>query len=506
MEFNSYLFLLVFLPAVLVLLALGQGALRPWLLLGAGLAFYALGSLASLPYLLGSALINYGLARRIAPVQDPARGRWMRWGVAANVVSLVLIKYTAFLVENLLPSAFAPAPLHLFLPLGLSFFTFQQISFLVDVGRRTVEPPAPLTYLAGLTFFPAVISGPIAYLREVFPQITARPSPEARREDWQVGSGQFAIGLFKKTVLADSFALWVDPLFAAVHAGHYPSTAQGWMMVLGYLFTMYFDFSGYSDMALGSARMLGVRLPLNFFSPLRVTSIMDWWRRWHMSLGRFVNDYVFQSLALPLTRMAMMRRYGRFGVTLWGVLVPTATAMFVIGAWHGGRWTYIVFGALHAFYMVTAELWRFFMGRRLKGVAPRARAVIGHGLTMVCVLVALAPFRADDMGDTLRIWSGMAGLMKGGAIDWPMSPATASLALIELLGGFAFVYLLPNTAQLFQAHQPSLPSPVYQQAPAPWINLQWRADWRWGLALGFIFALGAICISRGGGQFVYFAF
>ncbi|KAG5716965.1 hypothetical protein E4T56_gene9077, partial [Termitomyces sp. T112] len=121
----------------------------------------------------------------------------------------------------------------------------------------TVEPPAPLTYLAGLTFFPAVISGPIAYLREVFPQITARPSPEARREDWQVGSGQFAIGLFKKTVLADSFALWVDPLFAAVHAGHYPSTAQGWMMVLGYLFTMYFDFSGYSDMALGSARMLG---------------------------------------------------------------------------------------------------------------------------------------------------------------------------------------------------------------------------------------------------------
>lgn len=516
MAFNAYPFLLLFLPVVLALLALarlwadraGQPRLRQWLILGAGVSFYALGSLASLPYLLVSALVNYWLACRIVSQHGVRRRIWMRAGVGANVASLVFIKYTGFLAEIILPAAMLPTTLHLFMPLGLSFFTFQQISFLIDVERETVAPPRPLTYLTSITFFPSVISGPIAYPRELFPQIASQPAPDAGREDWQVGSGQFAVGLFKKTVIADSFAMWVDPMFAAVHSGLAPSLAQSWMMVAGYLFYMYFDFSGYSDMALGCARMLRVRLPLNFYSPLRVTSIMDWWRRWHMSLGRFVNDYVFQSLALPLTRMAMGRRYGRFGVMVWGVLIPTGVAMFVIGAWHGGRWTYIVFGGLHAFYMVVAESWRFLMGRRMKGIAPRARAVLGHGLTLVCVLVALAPFRADNMADTLRIWAGMADLGAEGApaIAWPVSPATFWLAFIEILGAMLFVYLLPNTAQVFVDRQPSLPSPVYQTAPAPFLRLRWRANWRWGLFIGFIFALGAICVSRGGGQFVYFAF
>lgn len=516
MTFNSYPFLFLFMPIVLVAMALTgwparSGALtgtrRLWVIVLFSLCFYTLASPASLPFLLGSAAFNYVAAGWIARLEGDRRMLCTRLAVAANLLSLILCKYTVFLLENLAPALVPSHGLGVFLPLGLSFFTFQQISFLVDVSRVTTVVPRPLPYLASVSFFPSVISGPITYLREIFPQLSADQDKAVARQDRMVGMGQFSIGLFKKTVLADSFTLWVDPLFTQLHAGHTPSTPQAWMMVVGYLFQMYFDFSGYSDMALGLGRMMGVRLTLNFFSPFRVTTIMDWWRRWHISLGRFVNDYVFQSLALPLTRAAMMRRYGRLGVTAAGTLLPTAIAMFTIGAWHGGRWTYIVFGALHATYMVVAELWRFLTGRRKKVLPSWLRIILGHGLTMLCVLVALAPFRADTMADTGRLWLAMAGQGGFSALDWPFPGAVMGhMALAELLGALVWVYLLPNTAQIFEAFAPSLPSPLYTQAPAPLIRLHWRPGLAWGLFIGAAFALGAIFVSRGGGQFVYFAF
>lgn len=506
MAFNSYGFLFVFLPLLWLVnrWARRNVVTRQVMLLIFGLVFYAMAGLASLPFLAVSMVVNFLLARCIHAASGEGRRRWTWVGVSLNVLSLVTIKYAAFLMGpwgGIWPLHLAGGAL--FLPLGMSFFTFQQISYLVDVSRGTLQPPRPLTYGASILFFPCLLSGPIVYVREIAPQLD-KPQDEGEvGQDMAVGLGQFAIGLTKKTVAADTMALWVDPLFAATQAGGQPSMMQGWLMVMGYLLQMYFDFSGYSDMALGLARMLGLRLPLNFYSPLRVTSIVDWWRRWHMSLGRFVNDYIFQSLALPLTRWAMARNAGRRGVMAAGVLLPTAISMFVIGAWHGGRWTYIVFGALHAFYMVVAEMWRMARGRK----AAPLPVWLGNVLTILCVLIALAPFRADTMEAASRIWLGMAGVAGRAGVAWPFPGAvTAQLAWAEVLAGLLFVYLLPNTAQIFADRQPSLPSPLFKQVPAAWVALTWRPTVVWGLALGALLALGAVFVSRVGGQFVYFAF
>lgn len=506
MAFNSYGFLLAFLPLLCCAnhwVRRGASARQAVLLLF-GTVFYAMGSLLSLPFLAGSLAVNFVLARQIHHAQGEARRRWTWAGVGLNVLSLVYIKYAAFLLGDwAVVWPFHLAGGGLFLPLGMSFFTFQQISFLVDVSRGTLQPPRLLTYAAGIVFFPCLLSGPIVYVREIAPQLD-RPQDESEAGlDMTVGLGQFAIGLAKKAVVADTMALWVDPLFVATQAGGQPSLVQGWLMVTGYLLQMYFDFSGYSDMALGLGRMLGLRLPLNFYSPLRATSIIDWWRRWHMSLGRFVNDYIFQSLALPLTRWAMVRGASRWGVSAAGVLLPTALSMFVIGAWHGGRWTFIAFGALHALYMVAAELWRMVRGRK----AAPLPVWLGNGLTILCVLVALAPFRADTMAAASRIWLGMAGMAGGAGVAWPFpGAAMAQLALAEVIAGLLFCYLLPNTGQLFIGHTPALPSPLFRQLPRARITLIWRPNIVWGLMLGMMLALGAIFVSRIGGQFVYFAF
>jgi len=513
MAFNSYGFALLFLPLVWVAYLLaarfcGRG-IRLAVVIAAGLAFYALACTWALPVLLISLAGNYGAARMIAAAQGAARQRWLALGVSANVAALVVYKFTGFFGANLALIVPGPPVLReLALPLGISFFTFQQISLLVDVSRGLVTQLRPLTYLASILFFPYLVSGPITYYREFASQIEGEP------EDWKgngvAGITLFSIGLFKKTVLADTLILWVDPMFADVASGHSPVTVQAWAMVIGFLFQMYFDFSGYSDMAAGVARLFGVRLPLNFYSPMRVTSIMDWWRRWHMSLGRFVNDYIFQSLALPLTRKAMMRGYGNWGVKALGVLVPTAVSMLVIGAWHGGRWTYVLFGLLHAVYMVIAEIWLFWRKKHRKRKAPPSRLanMRGHVLTMLCVLVALVPFRAPDMGSVWRIWQSMVGLGSEQALlTWPMlAPVGAGVVVAELAVALFIVYALPNTAQLLDRLAPSLPFAGADKISRGVLPLRWRPGLAWGLIMGALLMLGLTFVSRGANSFVYFSF
>lgn len=513
MAFNSYAFALLFLPLVWLAHGLAARLIGPrarlMVIIAAGLAFYALACAWALPILLTSLAGNYLVARLILASAGQARQRWLVLGVSANVLGLVWLKFSGFLGANLALLLPVPPVLREWaMPLGISFFTFQQISLLVDLARGLVPSLRPLTYLASILFFPYLVSGPITYFREFAPQVEGEARDMGR--DAVAGITLFAIGLFKKAVLADSLALWVDPMFATVAAGQHPAMAQAWVMVLGFLFQMYFDFSGYSDMAAGVARLLGVRLPLNFYSPMRVTSIMDWWRRWHMSLGRFVNDYIFQSLALPLTRKAMMRGYGRWGVTVLGVLVPTAVSMFVIGAWHGGKWTYITFGLLHACYMVVAEAWLFWRkkNRKRKGAAPPSRLALvrGHLLTMLCVLIALVPFRAPDMGSALRLWGAMAGA-HGAWLPWPVMPAVGGMVVaVELALSLAIVYTLPNTAQLLERLDIALPFAGAEKIGRGVVRVVWRPSLIWGAAVGAMLLLGLAFISRGGNSFVYFSF
>jgi len=504
--FNSYGYLLLFLPLVVTLYRgvarFGSRAHRLLVLITASLAFYALADASALSLLLASLVGNFLLARRICA--SDAKQSWVSFGVVANLAVLVWFKFAPFGSENLEPLwGHNPTAVgHLLLPVGLSFYTFQQIAFLVDTARERIGRAKPLTYAASVLFFPTIVAGPITYYREFAPQVDTEPDSARLADDLIIGLVQIAMGLFKKAVIADTFALWVDPLFTKSAGGLIPAPCVSWAMVTGFLLEMYFDFSGYSDMAMGSARMLGIRLPLNFYSPLRVTNIMQWWRRWHMSLGRFVNEYVFQSLALPLTRWGMGRRLARASLLVVAVLLPTAVSMVVIGAWHGANWTYLVFGLMHAGYMITAECW-IFIRRKRKVAAQAWHGWLGNALTLVAVLFALAPFRATDMPTALGIWRGMLGFSHDLPGSLGFIPGGGAIVVIQIAIGLAICWLLPCSTRLLDKFEPCLDWERWRSVSEPTVRLEWRPNLRWGLACGALLFVGLAFISRGSGGFVY---
>jgi alginate O-acetyltransferase complex protein AlgI len=516
MAFNSYLFILVFLPLALTLYYLvacsSLRRLRLPLLIGLTLAFYAKAAIHQLPLLLASVVLNYVCARVIATTSGRTRHGILTIGVSTNVLTLLYFKYTGFLVETVNDLAHTGINLpDIALPLGLSFYTFQQIAFLVDTSREQIKPTNPLVYASSILFFPFIISGPITFYREIGPQLGKQIEARAIPANLLVGLVLFSIGLFKKTVLADSFALWVDPLFAASGNGAPIGAAGAWGAAAAYLLQIYYDFSGYSDMALGIARMLGILLPLNFFSPIRSTSIIDYWRRWHMTLGRFVNLYIFQPLSLPLSRWAAVRSLSRGQMLIVGTLFPTFLTMVIIGAWHGGRWTYMVFGAMHGVYMMVNETWKFATRKKRKGKAVTAtQIVLGNLLTMVAVVLALVAFRSPDLATAGRLWadmSGLNGLHLPLAVGWPALKSIGGSGLaIFLVVGFAIAYLLPNTAQLLSRFDPALEWPKWRELSPPVAGISWAPTVGWALFLGGLFLLGFSFIGRGGTSFVYFGF
>ena len=509
MAFNSYGFVLVFLPVTVLAywiwarLCPGRGRLI--LLIAASLFFYALAARGALVLLLASITLNFLGSRLILASSGKARHAWLSAGVSANILLLLYFKYSGFLLANMGLVSMASPLRDIILPLGISFFTFQQIAFLVDTARARIGPAHPLTYGASILFFPTILAGPITYYREFAPQAEADPDRGLIGTHVGVGAILLALGLFKKVVIGDSLALWVDPLFAAAGAGQEMGMLLAWSMAVGYLLQLYFDFSGYSDMALGCARMVGIRLPLNFFSPMRVTSIIDWWRRWHMSLGRFVGDYIFQPLALPLTRWAMRRRLGRWPVHILSVLVPTFIAMFIVGAWHGGNWTFMVFGLLHAFFMVVAEGWRFLRRKSRRKTVSRGAKIAGNCATLSAVLITMIPFRAPDMATTMHLWEAMIGLGNAGApVVWGALPGLGATGYgLMMLLAAAIVFLLPNSAQFLGKFDPALAWAAWRGQARPCLNLSFAPRLAWTIPLGVLFFLGLAFISRGSGGFVY---
>lgn len=514
MAFNSYGFLLAFLPASVLaywlwaLIWPGRGRLL--LLIASTLAFYALAARGAIAVLLVSLAANFLVSRCII-AQGEGRGRraWLVTGVGANILLLLYFKYSGFLLANLGLVASGAALSSLLLPLGLSFYSFQQIAFLVDSARGRVGKAHPLTYAASILFFPTILSGPITYFREFAPQIEASPERARIGSDISIGAILLIMGLFKKVVIGDSLGLWVDPLFAAAERGQSLGTLLAWAVAAAYLLQLYFDFSGYSDMAIGCARMFGIRLPLNFFSPLRVTSIIDWWRRWHMSLGRFVGDYIFTPLALPLTRAAARRRLGRWPSHVLGVALPTFIAMFVIGAWHGGKWTFLLFGLLHGLYMVIAESWRFARRKAQRRIsspgATIAGNIAGNIMTLCAVVITMVPFRAPDLATTFHLWAAMVGL--GGtaaAPPWGALPglgASGLAVMMALAAGIAF--LLPNSAQLLGAFDPALYWRDWRRKAPAALRIAVRPTVAWGALIGIMAFVGLAFLSRGTGGFVY---
>ncbi len=516
MSFNSLVFLFAFLPFVLIVyycLSLTRlHSLRLPFLVLMTLLFYAHAQPRYVPLLLVSIIVNYLLAVLIVRTDHHRTKQiWLILGVTANAGTLLYLKYFSAVSGAAYGVFGATSPfVNIVAPLAISFYTFQQIGFLVDVARGRAIPDGLMKYMAFVAFFPTLLSGPITLNQEVAPQLAVRPDRRSIAQNLLIGLVIFSFGLFKKTVFADTAALWADPVFNAAQGGAHPGFFLSWGAAFTYTLQIYFDFSGYSDMAIGVARMLGIVLPLNFFSPLRSTSISELWRRWHMTLSRFVRMYIFQPLTIPLTRLSADRGYGRWTSLAVSALLPTFLSMLIIGTWHGPSWTYVAFGIMHGTFMCINEVYNAITKKRRRGKKDTRPALFVFGLlTLLAFVSAEVPFRADSMSAAWRIFAGMAGLYGLGI----SSDRSASLAsggnamMIPIIAvGLCIVYLFPNTEQIMDRVRPALEWDKWRQVDPARFSFMFNFNYVWVGAVSVVLFFGFAFLSRGSTSFIYFKF
>jgi alginate O-acetyltransferase complex protein AlgI len=414
---------------------------------------------------------------------EPKQRLWiLLTGLGFNLFLLGYFKYASFLADNvslLLGVDWKVEPQSL--PLGISFFTFQKIAFLVDV------------YLAG----------PIVRHNEIMPQFQKLPR-HPRASDFAIGAGIFGIGLFKKVCLADPSASWVTPVFSAAAAGAPVGFVDAWTAALAYSFQLYFDFSGYSDMAIGLARLFGIVLPINFYSPYKAVNIIDFWRRWHISLSRFLRDFIY--IPLGGNRHGVPRRYFNLAI-----------AMLLGGLWHGAAWTFVLWGAVHGLMLALNHGWHYL--RRRVGMPPGKGPLEVHiaacALTFLAVTSAWVLFRAPSLASAGTMLSAMYDVRGPGIVhavatycwaQWDLLHefrwSESSALWLLLVGSVAFI--LPNTYQLFQSFRPALiERRLEHEASKP--RLRWVPNATWAMGLS-VLVLIAILRIRELSPFIYFQF
>lgn len=454
MLFNSYSFIFIFLPSVFAgffaLARYSTAYAAAWLAL-ASLIFYGYWNPLYVSLLLGSIVFNYlcgmGIARAETGGAVSLRKRLLFLAITANLALLAYYKYANFFLDSLntLSGSHWLAS-SIVLPLGISFFTFTQIAYLVDTSQGKVKEYNFVHYVLFVTFFPHLIAGPVLHHKDMMPQFAHHATYRINWNNLANGWMLFVLGLCKKVLWADSFAVYANTLFDGVlhDASTLPTMYEAWSGALAYTMQIYFDFSGYSDMALGIALMFNIRLPVNFSSPYQSTSITEFWRRWHISLSTFLRDYLY--IPLGGNRHGALRRYINLFLT-----------MLLGGLWHGAGWTYVAWGALHGIYLALNHLWRALPRPALFRLIPSwSGKLLGGALTFVAVVIAWVLFRADSMAQALRILQAMSGIaVRDISLDQVLHGqmlAAAGLSgrdfLRLLLPGLLWVWLLPNSTRL----------------------------------------------------------
>jgi alginate O-acetyltransferase complex protein AlgI len=545
MLFNSTTFLVYFLPVVLagyfLLGRIGHPILPITWLTVTSLFFYGWWNVNYVPLILGSMAANFAIGRSLS--RNPRK--WLLvFGVAINLVLLGGFKYTGFVVTSLneVFSTALPVPVIL-LPLAISFFTFQQIAYLSDAYDGVAEEASFANYCMFISFFPHLIAGPITHHKEMLPQFRDSSIFKPQPTMLAVGCTVFLIGLFKKVFLADTLSIWAAPVFAASDGGHAMTALDAWLGASCYMLQIYFDFSGYTDMAIGLGLMFGIRLPQNFDSPYKARNIIEFWSRWHMTLTRFLTAYIYNPISLSLNRARLRKgkpilRRGKTSLGAFANLVamPMIVTMFLAGLWHGAGWQFIVFGLLHGFYLTVNHGWRTLKshwGWNADSDNPLVRGA-SVLLTMLCVLVALIFFRSADVASASRLLSDMLATHGLFVPYYPFDNAQWAQTLstvfglrplpspvIDLVTGNQFrfvmvalliVWCLPNTQQFLRNYPTSL-GPV--RGPT-WIETRLRAAsavflWRPTIAFGVVIGTMAFfaltkTFSSAPTEFLYFKF
>ncbi len=491
MLFNSYIFIFVFLPITLIVffsltkLRLITAA-TAWLLT-ASFIFYGYWNIAYLPLMLISIGVNYLIGTSIEKGKPRTKkAKQLLWlGICFNLMLLGYFKYANFFLASFTAIAKTDWTLYnIILPLGISFYTFTQTAYLVDAYRGETTKQNLLTYALFVTFFPHLIAGPILHHKEMIPQFHRLKNFAYSHKNMAYGIVMFSLGLSKKVLIADSISPWISPIFD--NAANVNFT-EAWVGALSYTFQLYFDFSGYSDMAIGLGWMLNIQLPINFNSPYKATSITDFWRRWHITLSNFLRDYLY--IPLGGSRKRETRRYTNLLIT-----------MLLGGLWHGAGWTFVLWGGLHGVYLCINHGWK-----KLNISLPNG---LGWAITFLAVIVSWVVFRAQNLTDSIEILQAMAGI-KGVVLpgnsqgklsflteigiqlkSWqelvylPEINGQKSLSILYLGILILCVTWLPNTQQILERFKPTY--------------------W-WSISIGVLTSVCLLSLNRVS-EFLYFQF
>ncbi len=456
MLFISHVYFCLFLPIALLVYQLLITRHRPTLcvawLVAASLFFYGWWNPQYLVLIVSSILFNYGLGSWMSRSEPGTRKGLLLLALAGNLGMLGYFKYANFLVDA--TNQLAGSSFHLeaiVLPLAISFFTLQQVAYVVDAYRGDAPPYPFLRYSLFVCFFPQLIAGPIVHHRKLIPQLAEDRLKALNAEHLALGISIFAAGMFKKVAIADQLIPWVSLVFDAKN----PDMVTGlysWIATYAYTFQLYFDFSGYSDMAIGAAMMFGIKLPINFNSPYKAGNIRDIWRRWHITLSDFVMRYVYAPLG------AGKRGHARMYVHLF-------IAFLVTGVWHGAGWNFVVFGCLHGSAVMLHQGW--------KDLGLKMPHWLGMLLTFNFWALALVIFRSPTLEHALLVYRRMFG-----GVEIHSYAHDEYLVIAVMLALLAVVWQAPNSSQIFR-ERPA------KDIPLRW---QWRPTAGWGLAVGLVAA------------------
>lgn len=509
MLFNSYPFIFLYLPIVFFgffIISKRSFKLAALWLAIASLFFYGWWNPKFILLLLASILFNYTFGYLIGEEKYKKHSKKLLvFSITINLVLLGVYKYANFFIDSANTLGANWNSLNIILPLGISFFTFTQIAFLVDVYSGIARERNFIHYLLFVTWFPHLIAGPVLHHKQMMPQFGQETTYKPNNDNISIGLTIFAIGLFKKVILADNFAPSANSVFDIVAHGGQPMLVESWIGTLAYTLQLYFDFSGYSDMAIGLSLMFNVKLPINFDSPYKSANIIDFWRRWHMTLSKFLADYLY--IPLGGNRKGPIRRY-----------VNLITVMLLGGLWHGAGWNFVLWGGLHGLYLMINHAWRGMTGS--VGISKHwLTHTFSIGLTFLAVMLAWIPFRATSLDETLSLWKGLVGLngfslpimfeklltpYLGNQVQFllPMSGINIAQTSIWILAGLIIIWCLPNTQRWLGKH-----SPVWNPKEIELIDSKfaWRPIPIFAITTGLLFAISIIAFKKNS-PFLYFQF